>query len=123
MRRRFTQQQWVDWIEEQSRSGLTVTEFCRRKKVGQNSFYLWRKKLAGLAREPYQFNSSKTRARASRSQPASKSSSPSSFVSLSIAGTPSVEIDLPCGATIRLPHDEVVMRHLLSALLELGRSE
>lgn len=133
MRRRFTQQQWLDWIEEQSRSGLSVTEFCRQKNVGQKSFYLWRKKLAelseprvgadvGIANVPNaaQAGSSGKRARSSGSN-SSSSCSLASFVSLSMVGAPSVEIDLPCGATMRVPHDEGVMRCVLGVLLEVGR--
>ena len=129
MRRRFMREQWSDWIAEQSGSGLSVREFCRQKKLGPKSFYRWRKKLSGRSGDPAadaaaagQVDSSRKRARSAISQTA-KSSSPASFVPLSIVGTASVEIDLPCGATIRLPADEIATRCVLSVLLELGRSQ
>ena len=36
---------WGFVISEQSDSGLSVREFCRREEVSQASFYQWRKKL------------------------------------------------------------------------------
>jgi hypothetical protein len=47
--RERTRQRWHTLIEEQSASGLTVTEFCRRRSVSPGSFYRWRGKLSAAA--------------------------------------------------------------------------
>ncbi len=36
---------WQGLIEEHSRSGLSVLEFCKERKVSATSFYQWRTKL------------------------------------------------------------------------------
>lgn len=36
---------WQGLIEEHGRSGLTVLEFCKGRKVAATSFYQWRTKL------------------------------------------------------------------------------
>jgi len=38
---------WDFVLAEHARSGLSISEFCRREGVSQTSFYYWRKKLAG----------------------------------------------------------------------------
>ncbi len=35
---------WQGLIEEHSRSGLSVLEFCKERKVAATSFYQWRTK-------------------------------------------------------------------------------
>ena len=103
---RYSREQWRDLIAEQERSGVTVAEFCRLKDVAEASFYQWRRKLsseqkAGQAKTP---------------------NSESPFVPVSIKGTTEVEIALPCGATLRVPHDGPVLRHVLKTLLEIGHT-
>lgn len=39
-------QLWIDRIEAQRNSGLSITEFCKLHQLHQVSFYNWRKKLA-----------------------------------------------------------------------------
>lgn len=36
---------WQGLIEEHSRSGLSVLEFCKERKIASTSFYQWRTKL------------------------------------------------------------------------------
>ena len=36
---------WQGLVEEHSRSGLSVLEFCREKNIASASFYHWRTKL------------------------------------------------------------------------------
>ena len=36
---------WQGLVEEHSRSGLSVVEFCRDRKIAATSFYHWRTKL------------------------------------------------------------------------------
>ena len=99
-RRRHTRKQWLDWLIAQPGSGLSVTAFCRKAGVSENSFYLWRRKLKNEL-EPNRL--------------------PNALVPVSVVGTGQVEVDLPCGATIRLPPDESAMRQVFSVLLELSR--
>lgn len=100
MRRRYSREEWLGWIGEQEKSSQSVVEFCRHKKLSEKSFYLWRRKLRGER---------------SRTKETSES-----FLPVSIVGTTSIEISLPCGATLRLPSDEAVLQRVLKLLLELG---
>ena len=104
MRRRYSREQWQEWIAEQQQGELSVTEFCRRKDVPENSFYHWRRKLSAEGET------------GERSQ--QKSDSP--FVPVAITGSREVEIALPCGAMVRVPHDGPALQHVLKALLEIG---
>jgi transposase-like protein len=36
---------WQGLIEEHSRSGLSVPEFCKQREISSTSFYQWRAKL------------------------------------------------------------------------------
>jgi len=44
-RRRYSAEQWLEWLLEQPKSGLSIASFCDEKGVSANSFYLWRRKL------------------------------------------------------------------------------
>jgi transposase-like protein len=98
-RRRFGREQWVQWVEEQQVSGVSVVEFCRQREIPANSFYLWRRKLAAESL-------------------ASSGSGP--FVPLRLVPGSELGIDLPCGATIRIPADEATLRRVLSVLWSMG---
>jgi putative transposase len=45
--------EWVALIREQQQSGLSVTAFCRQHGFSDQTFYNWRKRLAG--NEPVRF--------------------------------------------------------------------
>ena len=45
MARRYTKEQWTNWIEQQPQSGLSVTAYCRSVGISRSSFYSWRKRL------------------------------------------------------------------------------
>lgn len=45
-RKKRSRQEWARLVEEQRRSGLSVTQFCRRESVAEGSFYNWRSRLA-----------------------------------------------------------------------------
>ena len=50
-RKTRTQRSAADWqtlIQQQGESGLSVRAFCKQHKIGDQSFYLWRKRLAVL---------------------------------------------------------------------------
>ena len=101
MGRRYSREEWSSWIGEQEGSSLSVVEFCRRKKLSEKSFYLWRRKLRGEQRP-------------------GQGMAAESFLPVSIVETASIEITLPCGATVRLPNDEALLQRVLKLLLELG---
>ena len=92
-------EQWLAWVTEQGESGLSVQQFCSERQISVNSFYVWLRKAQG-----------------------EKFSSGAALVPVSIArGGSRVEIELPCGAVVKVPQDEAPMRQILELLLELGR--
>lgn len=101
-RRRHSRQQWVEWLKEQSVSGLSISRFCQTKDVSANSFYVWRRRLGA--------------------QPATDPSL-NRFVPLNVVGTEQVQIELPCGAKLQIPADESLTRLVLRILLELGAGQ
>ena len=99
-RNRHSREQWAEWLEEQPGSGLSVEAFCRSKQVSTNSFYLWRRKLT---------------------QEKSSVGNRHPFVGLALVETETTfEIELPGGAKIQVPGDEVSLRRILSIVWELG---
>ena len=44
---------WAELIRQQQQSGLSVTGFCRQHGFSEQTFYNWRKRLAGS--EPVRF--------------------------------------------------------------------
>jgi len=42
MAQTHSKQQWLDWIDEQEKSGLSVTAFCRNKSINADNFYYHR---------------------------------------------------------------------------------
>ena len=90
-RQRHSAEQWAAWFDEFEAGDLTVAEFCRRKGVSSNSFYQWRKKLPDSATDQ-------------------------TFVAVNIAEVDSVQIDLPGGATLRVPNHPAALRPVLEVL-------
>ena len=84
---------WEELVREQADSGLSVTEFCRRKEVQQNTFYRWRRRVTvdPADQEP-------------------------AFVPLAVVEAAQVEIELPCGAVVRAPAQTDVLRHVFDSL-------
>ena len=110
-RRRHSREQWLEWLLEQPQSGISIARFCETKGVGEQSFYLWRRKLK------------KELKRAQRAALKQANSSASSFVPVEIVsqvGLNPVAIELPCGATAKVPTDESSLRLVFRVLLELG---
>ena len=95
----YSAEQWREWIEEQPQSGMTVFDFCRAVGVSPQSFYRRRARLAEALEEP-------------ASKPAE------SLVPLRLVAASGLEIDLPCGATIRVPREERLIREVLTVLLD-----
>jgi len=46
-RRRLTEEQ-IAYALRQAESGTTVAEVCRKMQIGEQTFYRWKKKFAGL---------------------------------------------------------------------------
>jgi len=46
-RKRYTDEQ-IAYALRQAESGTPVTEICRKLGVGQQTFYTWRRKFAGM---------------------------------------------------------------------------
>ena len=101
MRQRFSREQWVQWLDEFQQTGLSVPDFCARKRISSKSFYRWRRKLRREVDQP-------------------DSEQDPQFVSVAFSGSPLVEIAMPCGATIRVPNDPSSLRPVLQTLLEVG---
>ena len=104
MRRNYSREQWVEWLAEQRDSGAAISEFCKQKGIPEGSFYHWRKKLVDAAEPATAVELSKP-----------------TFVPVSVVGAGWLEIALPCGATIRMPDDEVLLGRVLKMLLDLGK--
>lgn len=98
---RFGRARWSAWVSEQAAGDESVAEFCRRRKLSVASFYQWRRKLAKTGRS---------------------CDSASSLVPVRLVDSPCVDVELSCGATIKLPvQDEAATRAVLGMLVELGR--
>ncbi len=44
MRSTIPKQQWLDWLNEQEQSDLSIAAFCRSKEISADNFYYHRKK-------------------------------------------------------------------------------
>lgn len=118
MCRRYSAEEWRAWLEEQRNSGLTVVDFCDEIGVSPNSFYLWGRKLSAIPQ-------SRSRSVPSRSRSLSCSTESSAadtptFLPLQLVATRNVEVDLPCGAVIRIPPESGALAQVLAALLQAG---
>ena len=102
-------EQWAEWIDEQACSGLTISAFCDSIGVSENSFYVWRRKLRSRKDE-------------------FTTGTAAGLVELTVVdagvcprGMPDgVEIDLPCGAVVRVPGDAGLLGQVLGVLLQAG---
>lgn len=99
--KRHSAEQWEQWISEQQKSALSVRDFCNRVGVLQNAFDLWRRKLATPS-------------------PQQPDNVRSLFVPLKVISNPAIEVDLPCGAVVRVPNEEPSLQRVLGILLQSG---
>lgn len=120
MRRRYSAEEWRAWLEEQRCSGLTVADFCDEIGVSPNSFYLWRRKLSAMP--PSRNRSVASRSRSLSCSTESSAADTPTFLPLRVVATRNVEIDLPCGAVIRIPPESGALAQVLAALLQAGES-
>ena len=107
---RHSREQWLLWVVEQRSSEMTVAAFCDSVGIKENSFYRWRAKLLAEGESLEDPQTVAVR-------------QASAFVPLSIVAADRIEIDLPCGATVRVPSDEGAIRCVLSVLLDVDRVE
>lgn len=89
--------QWRDVVERQEQSGQSISEFCRRESLTENSFYRWRRLLADEV-EP-------------------------SFVPLSVVERATVDIELPCGATVKIAANRESLQEVFAALLSIEAND
>lgn len=93
---RRTQAQWVQLIEGQCNSELTIEAYCKQHQVTVSNFYAWRAKLK------------KQSAHEVANRPASKENDwiplvpPPSPLPQSAESAWAVELDLPAGITLRV---------------------
>jgi transposase-like protein len=97
MNMRRTRDDWLDLVTRQAGSGLSVAEFCRRHELLQNSFYRWRRVLADEVE--------------------------SSFVPLAITDSRSIEIELPCGAILKVSANRGTLGEVFAALLSIEAAD
>ena len=115
----YSAEQWAAWVGEQRESELSVAEFCDWIGVSPNSFYRWRQKLAATGRPPAKKGHGAQRQSAIKR---SISAGPE-LVPLTVLTSPVVEIDLQCGAVVRVPNDDRSLRRVLGILLETGQTD
>ena len=88
---------WRALIDEQARSGLTITAFCQQRQLPKSKFYHWKAILLAL-------DSGTPTPSQSQAQPKSSDTPVSSaFVPVRVVPDTLVEVVLPSGLTLRLP--------------------
>ena len=114
MAKHYSAEQWAAWVGEQRESELNVVEFCEWIGVSPNSFYRWRQKLTAKGRPLTR------KGHVPQSLPAMPGTvSPGpQLVPLTVLTSPVVEIDLPCGAVVRVPNEDRSLRRVLGIMLE-----
>lgn len=118
MAKHYSAEQWAAWVGEQRESELNVVEFCEWIGVSSNSFYRWRQKLAANDRPLTRKGHGPQRFSAMQGL---LSHGPQ-LVPLTVVASPVVEIDLPCGAVVRVPNEDRSLRRVLGILLEAGQT-
>jgi hypothetical protein len=117
---RHSRDQWLSWVVEQRSSGLTISAFCESVGIRENSFYRWQARLLAEGESLEVSQAIEDRQKISNRR-AVAGRQGSAFVPLTVVASERTEIDLPCGATVRLPSDEAAIRCVLNVLLEVGR--
>ena len=86
--RQQKRQLWIERIDAQRSSGLSIAEFCKLHQLHQVSFYNWRKKL--VSPEPQHGN----------------------FVAVELESTTTLRLQLPGGCTLEL-NDHISQARLI----------
>ena len=109
---------WNEWrrrLERQSKSGLSISEFCRREKLSAHTFHVWRRKLAGRTAGAPAAQLGRRRRVASAASPG-----PAGFWQLPLVAAPQslwIELSLADGTVLRVPHQNTAT--VLAVLREL----
>lgn len=104
MRRRYSREQWLEWIERHRSSGMSVVEFCDCLGIPQSSFHRWRKKL---------------RDDLDGAKPDDGGPSPE-FVPVSVVDDGRFDVELPGEITLRIPACHENFRSVLAVLVQLA---
>ncbi|MFN9881187.1 MAG: IS66 family insertion sequence element accessory protein TnpA [Planctomycetota bacterium] len=101
---------WLERVVEQAASGLSVAEFCRRRKLSSPRFYGWLRKLA--AEPAVVTESDSLEGLEPRQLP---------FMPLELVERPcrGIRSHLASGAVLELPAERECLRLVLSVLSEL----
>jgi hypothetical protein len=116
MVRRVNSGLWNEWrrrLERQRKSGLSISEFCRRESLSLPSFYSWRRKVATRAGEL-------ATGRPCRVRRAAAAPRAAGFLQLPLAtvrSSPWVELSLADGTVLRVPQQNTAT--VLAILREL----
>ena len=49
MKKKFSEKQIVEILQEHQNSGKTVAEICREKGIAENTFYIWKRKYGNMS--------------------------------------------------------------------------
>ena len=49
MKKKFSEKQIVEILQEHQDSGKTVAEICREKGIAENTFYIWKRKYGNMS--------------------------------------------------------------------------
>jgi transposase-like protein len=109
---------WNEWrqrLKRQRKSGLSISEFCRREDLSPHTFHSWRRKLLAATREVVAVRPSRQRRAALAAPPR-----PAGFLQLPVAPalqSPWIELSLADGTVLRVPQQNTAM--VLAVLREL----
>ena len=124
--------EWLERIERQARSGLTVAKFCEQESIGPASFYQWKRKLARDTPDARDLRSEFDNGRRGlRSQAAATGSTLApqvpAFVQLPTipqhSGSGLVELTAPNGMLIRVPAQNLAALELILSSIHGHASE
>ena len=101
---------WRGVIREGARSGLSIREFCRQKRIKENQFYTWRRELKYRDEE-------KKRRRATRSKAPSEKGATFALVADGSEGMESAGIELVLTGNRRLRISKGVDSHTLAGVV------
>ena len=94
---------WRQRVQQQKSSGQTVRAFCREHKLGEHSFYLWRRQLGSVAEKPIRFALVETATKLAETHPPRHTQ---------------LELILKGGERLQIPADAATLRLVLKVLRE-----
>jgi transposase-like protein len=109
---------WNEWrqrLKRQRKSGLSISEFCRRENLSPHTFHSWRRKLLAATREVLAVRPVRERRTALAASPR-----PAGFLQLPVAPAPQspwIELSLADGTLVRVPQQNTAL--VLAVLREL----